>query len=220
MSNTQGRKCRTSRENGAGKSTLLRCIAGLLRPSKGSLTTNGRVIILAGADPGFLNSLTGHQNVMELASAYGINDEDLEEFCSSVVTFADLGKAIDRPYKGYSTGMKGKLGFGFITALEPDILLIDETLGVGDLEFREKARARLSEFIERSGTVLISTHSLNLAKKMCSRGLVLDEGVLVLDGSSEEAVEFHISNSTVGTESDDGLETVERALTGEGVFDV
>ena len=182
-------------KNGAGKSTLLKCIAGLLRPSEGEIETKGRVIMLSGSDPGFLPHLTGRQNIVELAGAYGVREKKIPDFVSSIEKFANIGEAMDRNYKGYSSGMAGKIGFGFITSLNPDILLIDETLGVGDLEFRKKAADRLEDFINRSGTVIISTHSLNLAKNMCNRGILLEKGELIFDGASDEAVSLHIKNS-------------------------
>lgn len=171
--------------NGSGKSTLLKTIAGLLRPSEGRVKTRGRVILLAGADPGFFVDSTGRQNVIELSRAYGINDLEREEFCDSIFNFAGLGDAIDRNVRGYSTGMRGKLGFGFITALRPEILLIDETLGVGDAEFRTKAMARLRSFVSGSGSVIISTHSLGLARELCDRGILLDSGKLITIDSIE-----------------------------------
>lgn len=179
--------------NGAGKSTMLRCIAGLLRPANGKIITRGRVILLAGADPGFIPQLTGRQNVSELALAYGISKNELQPFIKSIEDFADIGEAFDRNFSGYSSGMRGKIGFGFITALKPDILLMDETLGVGDREFRKKAAKRLKEFIARSGTVIISTHSLGLAKEICSRGIVLDKGEIVKDSNAEEAISHYIT---------------------------
>ena len=175
-------------KNGAGKSTLLKAIAGQLRPSAGEISTSGRVILLSGVDPGFFHDATGRQNISELAGAYGIKTENIEEFGKSIIEFASLGPAIDRNVRGYSTGMRGKLGFGFMTALSPDLLLIDETLGVGDAEFRKKAQERLRGFIEGSRSVIISTHSLGLAKEICNRGLVLDSGKLQFDGEIEEAL--------------------------------
>ena len=174
--------------NGSGKSTLLKAISGLIRPSTGSIVTRGRVILLAGTNPGFDPSLSGLNNVKILASAYGIKDENLSTFAKSVIEFASLGEAIYRPFKGYSSGMKAKLGFGFITALEPDVLLIDETLGVGDMEFRERAKERVRDFIEKSGCVIISTHSIGLARELCNRGLVLESGKIVSDEKIEEAM--------------------------------
>ena len=174
--------------NGAGKSTLLKTIAGLLRPSGGRVRTFGRVILLAGADPGFFPDSTGMENILELAKAYGIGDDEIVDFVDSIIEFADLGEAIDRNVRGYSTGMKGKLGFGFMTALNPEILLIDETLGVGDAEFRTKAQSRLREFVGRSGSVIISTHSIGLAKEICNRGLVVDSGKIVADEEINNAM--------------------------------
>ena len=179
--------------NGAGKSTLLKCISGFLRASGGVVETAGRVFLLAGADPGLVPMLSGRQNAREMGEAYGVESEGIDDFVNSVDDFADLKEAFDRNVGGYSTGMRGKLGFGIITALVPDILLIDETLGVGDREFRAKAEVRLREFISQSGTVLISTHSLGFAKELCTRGLVLDEGKVRFDGPISEAISDYIS---------------------------
>ena len=178
--------------NGSGKSTLLKCVSGLLRPSEGKIITTGRVILLAGVNPGFSNQISGRKNVFELAQAYGVSKDEIDSFVLSVEEFADIGDAFDRNFGGYSTGMRGKVGFGFITALEPDILLIDETLGVGDREFRAKAQIRLREFISRSGTVLISTHSLGLAKELCDRGLIIDNGRIVFDGEIESSIKHYM----------------------------
>lgn len=175
-------------KNGSGKSTLLKLISGMLRPSRGKIETCGRVILLSGVNPGFANEATGRQNIRELATAYGIPDEEHEEFVKSVIDFAEIGDAIDRRVKGYSGGMKGKLGFGFITSLNPDILLIDETLSVGDQDFRVKAQEQLRGFVGKSGSVIMSTHSLGLAREMCNRGLVLNEGSLIGDSDIEGAM--------------------------------
>jgi teichoic acid transport system ATP-binding protein len=179
-------------KNGAGKSTLLNTIFGKIRPTEGNLKTFGRVIMLSGINAGFDNESTGRKNIIELSKAYGVQKEEISHLVEDVIDFSELGEAIDRNYKGYSTGMKGKLGFGFITSLSPEILLIDETLGVGDTRFRAKAQERLKEFMQRSNTVLISTHSLGLAKEMCSRGIVLDKGQLIFDGDIEEAINKYV----------------------------
>ena len=178
--------------NGAGKSTLLKAISGLIRPSSGKISTNGRVVLLSGTDPGFIPSMSGRENLTELALAYGINEERMHEFSSTVQEFAEIGEAIDRNVGGYSTGMKGKLGFGFITSLNPEILLIDETLGVGDRVFRQKAQLRLRDFIKRSGTVIISTHSLGMAKEICNKGILLEGGELELFGGIEETITRYV----------------------------
>ena len=175
-------------KNGAGKSTLLSTLSGRLRPSGGSVDVNGRVVLMSSADPGFFPDMTGRANVGDLALAYGLDNDRIEDFTASVIEFCELGEALDRNFRGYSSGMRGKLGFGFITSLEPDILLIDETLGVGDEEFRSKAKQQLEKFVKKSGTVLISTHSLGLAREMCSRGIVLENGEIICDGDIEEAL--------------------------------
>ena len=175
--------------NGSGKTTLLKSIFGELRPESGKIETDGRVILLSGVDPGFIPYLSGRQNVLLLAKAYGIDEEKIDFFVSEVEEFASIGDAFDRQFSTYSTGMRGKVGFGFLTGLDTDILLIDETLGVGDQEFREKARERLEDYISRSGTVIISTHSMGLAKNLCNRGLLMESGELLVDSSINEAIQ-------------------------------
>jgi len=178
-------------KNGAGKSTLLRSIGGWIRPFEGEIYTNGRVLLLAGINPGFDNNLSGRENISRLGLVYGINKLDIGTFIQDVIDFADIGEAIDRPIKGYSTGMKGKIGFGIITGLNPEILLMDETLGVGDLEFRKKAERRLEIFMKRAGTIVISTHSLGLAKELCKIGIVLDKGKVAHEGPIEESIKIY-----------------------------
>ena len=179
-------------KNGAGKTTLLQLIGGVLRPCEGEVKTVGRVYKLRGANPGLINSMTPRENVRLLASAYGINEEDVGDFENEIEEFCDLGEAFDRKMSTLSSGMAGRVGFGFTTSLRPEILLMDETLGVGDKDFRKKAEEKAKLFMERGETILLSTHSLNLAKDMCSRGLVLKEGSLVFDGPVGEAVDRYL----------------------------
>tara|TARA_B110001452_G_scaffold228672_1_gene204224 strand:- start:159 stop:869 length:711 start_codon:yes stop_codon:yes gene_type:complete len=180
--------------NGAGKSTLLKCIAGFLRPSEGIVITRGRIMLLAGTNPGFQPDTSGRENLRLLAPLYGIENEKIDDFIKGVEEFTQLGESLNRNYRGYSTGMKGKLGFGFITGLTPDVLLIDETLGVGDLEFRAKAQIRLKKFIERSGSVIMSTHSLGLASEMCTKGILLDGGKILFQGDIKECINIYRKN--------------------------
>ncbi len=182
-------------KNGAGKSTLIKAISGHLRPSQGSIEVKGKVITLAGVNPGFQPHFSPSWNVKNLGIAYGVDRRKIEHFSSEVERFANIGEAFYRQFKGLSSGMRGKVGFGFITALKPDILLIDETLGVGDLEFREKASLRLNDFISRSGTVLISTHSLGLAKEICSHGILIENGRIKFYGEIESVVEIYSESS-------------------------
>jgi ABC-type polysaccharide/polyol phosphate transport system ATPase subunit len=191
---TDGENIAILGRNGAGKSTLLKCIAGFLRPSEGSIITTGRIMLLAGTNPGFQPNITGRENLNLLAPLYGIKKNDVKDFITGIEEFTLLGDALDRNYNGYSSGMKGKLGFGFMTGLTPDVLLIDETLGVGDLEFRAKAQVRLKKFIQRSGSVLMSTHSLGLASEMCTKGILLDKGEVIFQGDIKECIDKYKKN--------------------------
>jgi len=175
-------------KNGAGKSTLLSAIGGYLRPEKGRIETRGRVFTLKGANPGLIPNASSRMNVRLLAPIYGITESELAQFEDEVEKFCELGDAYDRQYKTLSSGMAGRVGFGFTTSLKPQILLMDETLGVGDENFRKKAQLKAENFMKRGETLILSTHSLNLAKRLCRRGLVLDEGKLVFDGDVEGAV--------------------------------
>ncbi len=179
-------------KNGAGKSTLLSAIGGYLRPEKGRIETRGRVFTLKGANPGLIPNISSRMNVRLLAPIYGITESELAQFEDEVEKFCELGDAYDRQYKTLSSGMAGRVGFGFTTSLKPQILLMDETLGVGDENFRKKAQLKAESFMKRGETLILSTHSLNLAKRLCRRGLVLDEGKIVFEGDVEGAVETYL----------------------------
>ena len=180
-------------KNGSGKTTLLKSIGGYLRPDDGKIITKGRVYTLSGANPGLIPYISGRENVRQLSAVYGISKEEKEEFEKEVEDFCELGEAYDRQYKTLSTGMAGRIGFGFTTSLNPEVLLMDETLGVGDEEFRRKAEAKAESFMAKGETILLSTHSLGLAKKMCKRGLVLDSGKLIFDGEIESAIKKYLN---------------------------
>ena len=174
--------------NGAGKSTLLKFLAGKIRPSSGRAYIRGRIIHLSGVNPGFDTSLTPRQNIQWLAPIYG---KDILGTNQYVEEFSDIGEAYDRPIKTLSAGMRGRVGFGFATSLDPDILLIDEVLGVGDPKFKAKAMMRLKEMISRSGIVLMSTHSVGLVKELASRCIILDEGEITHDGDVQIGIDLY-----------------------------
>jgi len=181
-------------KNGAGKSTLLRSIGGHLRPKSGEIVTRGRVYTLAGANPGMIPYMSGRENVSLLAGAYGIPKNDRSAFVKEVEDFCELGEAFDRKFRTLSSGMAGRIGFGFTTSLDPEVLLMDETLGVGDEEFRKKAEAKAEDFMRKGETILLSTHSLGLAKDMCPRGIVLEGGKIIFDGDIDDAVSCYIGS--------------------------
>jgi len=176
--------------NGAGKSTLLKFLSGKLRPSGGHGEIYGKIVHLSGVNPGFDVYLSPRQNIRWLASIYGAN---VEESVDDVESFSDIGSAFDRPVRTLSSGMRGRVGFGFATSLNPDILLIDEVLGVGDPSFKAKAMDRLRGMISRSGIVLMSTHSVGLVKELASRCIVLKEGRIIHDGGVKEGIDLYMN---------------------------
>ena len=181
--------------NGSGKTTLLKAIGGHLRPSSGKITTIGKVYTLSGANPGLIQDMSGRENVSLMSEIYGIERDKRAEFERAVEDFCELGEAYDRDLRTLSTGMAGRVGFGFTTSLDPEILLMDETLGVGDEIFRKKAEEKAKDFMKRGETILLSTHSLNLAKKMCSRGILLSEGKILMDGDVDKVVERYLNEN-------------------------
>lgn len=178
--------------NGAGKSTALKMITGVSYPSKGEVTVNGRVSALLELTAGFDSKMTGRENIYLRGQALGFSTEELKSMEKGIVDFADIGVFIDQPVKMYSSGMKSRLGFGFAVASDPEILVVDEALSVGDRKFKRKCRERVREIIEQENvTVLFVTHSSKSAKEFCKRGIVLDHGKKKFDGPIEEAIAFY-----------------------------
>ena len=165
--------------NGAGKSTMLSALAGKLRPSSGEIEVIGTVIHLSGVNPGFDPIFSPRQNLKWLSRIYGCESSTI---IPEVEEFAEIGEAFDRPIRTLSGGMRGRVGFGFATSLNPDILLIDEVLGVGDPSFKLKATTRLKEMMKNTGIVIMSTHSVGLVKELASRTVILEKGRIIHDG--------------------------------------
>ncbi|MCI9262901.1 ABC transporter ATP-binding protein [uncultured Adlercreutzia sp.] len=179
-------------ENGAGKSTALKMVTGVAYPTKGKVTVNGHVSALLELTAGFDKALTGRENVRLRGKAMGFTDEQLEELIPKTIEFADLGVYIDQPVRMYSSGMKSRLGFGLAVSSDPEILVVDEALAVGDKRFKEKCYARVREIMEDENvTVLFVTHSSGAAEEFCKRGIVLEKGSKMFDGPIDEAVAFY-----------------------------
>lgn len=172
--------------NGSGKSTLLRAIAGLLPPTSGAVLASSQPVLLA-VGAALRPDLSGRRNVYLGSSAIGLSHEEIDRRFDEIVEFAGVGHAIDRPLKTYSSGMNARLQFAVASAIEPEILLIDEALAVGDAEFRRKSAARVREMHAAAGTVFIVSHGAGL-RDLCTRVVWLDEGVVVADGDPEEVV--------------------------------
>ena len=174
--------------NGSGKSTLLSCLAGIYRPTRGSVRTHGRVAALLELGTGFHSELSGRDNIFLNASLYGLRNRDIARRLGDIVEFADIGDFIDAPVKTYSTGMYSRLAFAIAVHLDPEILLLDEILSVGDQAFQRKCLDKMQEFLQGGKTIIFVSHALGQVVAMCPRVIWLEGGRIVLDGGSVEVV--------------------------------
>ncbi|MDA9166951.1 ABC transporter ATP-binding protein [Candidatus Poseidoniaceae archaeon] len=177
--------------NGSGKSTLLRVIGGVFPPDDGEVHLSGTISLLAGVGVGFNKSLTGLENTFLYASLMGWKRKQIEEKLDDILRFSELGHHFERPIKTYSSGMKARLGISVATAFQPDILLIDEVLGVGDASFRKKSERRVKDMIRGSGTVIIVSHSQNFMLEICDRIVVMEAGKVVDVGEPSEMYKLY-----------------------------
>jgi ABC-type polysaccharide/polyol phosphate transport system ATPase subunit len=174
--------------NGAGKSTLLKVLAGVTPPSRGRVEVHGRVFPMIELNAGVHPELTGRENSYLLGAIMGITGSHMDRVLPAIEEFVELGDWFDRPVRTYSSGMVARLGFGVATQIHSDILLIDETFAVGDMRFQNKSLARLKELRERGATVILVTHSLDMLQFIAQRGIVLDGGAIVAEGSALEGL--------------------------------
>jgi ABC-2 type transport system ATP-binding protein len=181
--------------NGAGKSTLLQVLAGIMRPSEGTVDVQGQVSGLLGLGVGFDVDLSGAENILLGGAFLGLDDAMVQELLPSIVEFADLGAFIDAPLKTYSAGMRARLGFAIATAVDPDILLLDEVLATGDANFRAKSKARVIELVRAAKAVVLVTHDMEWVREYCNRAVLLEKGRIVLEGPPEEVVELHLERT-------------------------
>lgn len=177
--------------NGSGKSTMLRIFAGVTSPTEGRVAVMGRVAPLISVGVGFHPELTGRENVYVNGSVLGLTTREIDELFESIVDFAELADFIDTPVKFYSSGMFVRLGFAVAVAAQPDVLLIDEVLAVGDLRFQAKCYARMQELKEAGATVVLVTHNLQATRNLCERTLVLHDGQQVFLGPTPEAISVY-----------------------------
>lgn len=174
--------------NGSGKSTLLQMICGILTPTTGTVTSPGRVAALLELGAGFNPEFTGRENVFLSGLVYGIPEDVLKERYQDIVDFAEIGEHIDQPVKTYSSGMYVRLAFAVASFSDPEILVVDEALSVGDVYFQRKCFRRIDELREAGCTLLFVTHSTDTLLQLCDRGIVLDSGRMVFDGPTKPAV--------------------------------
>jgi ABC-type polysaccharide/polyol phosphate transport system ATPase subunit len=175
--------------NGSGKSTILKLIAGVMAPTTGEVRVAGRVSPLIELGAGFHPDLTGRENVHLNGSILGMSSREIREQFDAIVNFAELWEFIDTPVKRYSSGMYVRLAFAVAVHSNPEILLVDEVLSVGDAYFQEKSLAKMHEFQAKGTTIVLVSHAMELVQRFCERALLIEGGHLVADGPANEIVE-------------------------------
>ena len=175
--------------NGSGKSTLLRAVSGIFAPDSGSIDTYGNTVSLMALGVGFRTDLTGRENIFLSGLLLGFRESQIRERLEEIIDFSELGEFIDRPVRTYSSGMFSKLAFSISAVMEPDILLIDEVLSVGDAKFRKKSAAKIRSLLrEKVKTAMIVSHNMDTLRSLCTRAFWINEGTLVADGPAEEVI--------------------------------
>ena len=181
--------------NGAGKSTLLQVLAGIIQPNEGGVDVVGNVSSLLTLGAGFDGDLTGRDNIRLAGAFLGIPHKVMEERLPGIVDFADIGEFIDAPIKTYSSGMRARLGFSIATAVDPDVLIIDEVLATGDAVFRAKSKQRIIELTKHAKAIVLVTHDMAWVTEFCNRALLLDHGHVILEGPPADVVKLHEERS-------------------------
>lgn len=175
--------------NGAGKSTLLKVIAGVYKPTEGNVEKHGVIAPLLELGAGFDMQYTARENIYLYGAVLGYRKEFIQEKFDEIVKFSELEKFIDVPLKNYSSGMRSRLGFAICTAVNPDILILDEVLSVGDAKFRKKSEAKVMKMFDQGVSVLFVSHSLEQVKRLCNKAMILDQGKLIAVGDIDEVAE-------------------------------
>lgn len=181
--------------NGAGKSTLLKVISGILKPTSGTVQVNGRVVPLLELGSGFDFDLTGRENIFLNGAILGFSERYLEEKYDEIVEFSELGRFVDVPIRNYSSGMLMRLAFSVSSVIDPDILIVDEILAVGDAPFQEKSKRRMMELMGGGTTVLFVSHNIDQIREMCSRVVWLEHGQVRMAGETEPVCRCFIEST-------------------------
>ena len=178
-------------DNGAGKSTLLKMITGVAFPDEGEIIVNGKVAALLELTAGFSMEMTGRENIYLKGYILGLEDDYIKTIEDNIIEFAELGDYIDQPVRTYSSGMKMRLGFAINVNIEPDVLVVDEALAVGDASFKKKCKNKIKEIIAAGTTVLYVSHSAASVKEICPRSIFLKKGTIIFDGPTEETLKVY-----------------------------
>jgi ABC-2 type transport system ATP-binding protein len=177
--------------NGAGKSTLLKVIAGVLKPSKGSVEVNGVIAPLLELGAGFDQNYSGKENIFLYGATMGYSRKYIQERYNEIIDFSELHDFIDVPVKNYSSGMRARLGFSIATAVNPEILILDEVLSVGDAKFRIKSEAKITSMFEKGVTVLFVSHNTDQVRRLCNKAILLDKGRVIASGTANEVCDIY-----------------------------
>lgn len=172
--------------NGAGKSTLLKVIAGVFKPTIGSVERHGVLAPLIELGAGFDPQYTGMENIYLYGACLGYSHKFIDEKLQDIIDFSELKDFIDVPLKNYSSGMKARLGFAIATIVEPDMLILDEVLSVGDAKFKKKSMNKLMSLLEKNVTVLFVSHNIDQVQKLCNKAIILDKGKMIASGGVDE----------------------------------
>lgn len=174
--------------NGAGKSTLLKVLAGIYQPTSGSATATGRIVSTLNISLGMEPEATGFENIIIRGLLLGLKRSEINAKLQEIALFTELGDYLKMPVRIYSSGMTTRLAFATVTAMDSDILLMDEVIGTGDAAFMDKAEKRLNEFMNRSKIIVLASHSDQVIKKFCNRAILLEHGQIICDGSPDDVI--------------------------------
>ena len=194
-------------KNGAGKSTLLKMITGVVSPTSGTIKVNGKISSLLELGAAFNQELTGIENIYQHWQVMGLTNEEIEERKQDIIDFADIGEHLYQPVKTYSSGMFARLAFACAINVDPDILIVDEVLSVGDMAFQLKCFKKFEQFKKRGKTILFVTHSINDVLRNCTRTIIIDSGKKIFDGSVKDGVEKY-KKMIVGLSPQETKETI------------
>ena len=178
-------------KNGSGKSTLLKLITGVLTPDEGSVEVNGKISALLELGSGFNPEFTGMQNIFFYGTIMGFSKKEMEDKLDDIIGFADIGEFIEQPIKTYSSGMKSRLGFAVAVHIDPEILILDEVLSVGDVLFQRKCYAKMEEFFNTGKTIIYVSHSSDSIVSLCSKAILLHNGEKIFDNSPKNVVDYY-----------------------------
>ena len=177
--------------NGAGKSTLLKTIVGVYKPSEGNIEKKGVIAPLLELGAGFDPNYTGRENIYLYGAILGYSREYINDKVDEIIEFSELGHFMEVPVKNYSSGMRARLGFSIATAVEPDILILDEVLSVGDAKFKKKSLAKVKSMFDKGVTVLFVSHNIDQVKAICNKAILLEHGKIIAQGDVEEVAEIY-----------------------------